>query len=46
MFVLNRIADLVILGAHPDILLITMSVQFGQSAEALVGSAVIDEPSV
>lgn len=45
MFVVDRVTDLVVLGSHPGVLLIAMSVEFGERSEAFLGLAVVDEPS-
>jgi hypothetical protein len=45
VFVVDRVADLVVLGADPGILFVAMGVEFGESFEAKVGLAVVDEPS-
>jgi hypothetical protein len=45
VFVLNRVSDLVVFSPHPRVVLVAVSVEFGQSLEALVGLAVVDEPS-
>jgi hypothetical protein len=45
VFVVDRVADLVVLGSHPGVLLITMGVEFCERFEAKIGLAVVDEPS-
>ena len=45
MFVVDRVAELVVLGSHPGILLVAVGVEFGERFEALLGLAVVDEPS-
>ena len=46
VLVRDRLADLVVLGYNPRILLVAMSVQFCQSAETLFVLSVVDEPSM
>lgn len=43
---LDRVADLVVLGAHPGVIFIAVSVQSGESLETFLRFAVVDEPSV
>ena len=42
---LDRVADLVVLGAHPGIIFIAVGVESSESLEALLRFAVVDEPS-
>jgi hypothetical protein len=42
VLVVDRVADLVVLGADPGILFVAMGVEFGESFEALFGLAVVD----
>lgn len=46
VLVLDGVADLVVLGAHPGVVFVAVGVQSGESLEAFLGLAVIDEPSV
>lgn len=46
MFMLDRIADLVVLSAHPGVIFVAVGVESCKSLEALLGFTVVDEPSV
>jgi hypothetical protein len=46
VLVCDRLADLVVLGYNPRVALVAVSVQFCQSAEALLVLSVVDEPSM
>lgn len=46
VLVLDGVADLVVLGAHPGVVFVAVGVQSGESLEAFLGLAVVDEPSV
>lgn len=43
---LDRVANLVVLGAHPGVVFVAVGVQSGESLEAFLRFAVVDEPSV
>jgi hypothetical protein len=45
VLVLNRVADLVVLGAHPCVVFVAMGVQSSESLKTFLGFAVVDEPS-
>jgi hypothetical protein len=45
VLVSDRLADLVVLGYNPRILLVAVSVQFCQGAKTLFVLSVVDEPS-
>jgi hypothetical protein len=45
VLVLDRVADLVVLGAHPSVVFVAVGVQSSKSLEAFLGFAVVDEPS-
>ena len=42
---LDRVADLVVLGAHPGVVFIAVSVESSESLEAFLRFAVVDQPS-
>lgn len=45
VLVLDRVADLIIFGTHPGVLLIAVRVQSRQRPESLLWLAVVDEPA-
>jgi hypothetical protein len=45
VFVVDRVADLIVFGSHPSVFFVAMGVEFGEGFEALFGLAVVDEPS-
>lgn len=45
MLVFDRVADLVVLGAHPRVVFVAMGVKSRESLEAFLRLAVVDEPS-
>jgi hypothetical protein len=45
VLVSDRLADLVVLGYNPGVLLVAVSVQFCQGAKTLFVLSVVDEPS-
>jgi hypothetical protein len=45
VLVLDRVADLVILGAHPSVIFVAVGMEPGKSLETFLGLAVVDEPS-
>lgn len=46
MFMLDRVADLVVLSAHPGVIFIAVSVESCKGLETFLRFAVVDEPSV
>jgi hypothetical protein len=45
VFVVDRVADLIVLGSDPGVFFVAMGMEFGEGFETLFGLAVVDEPS-